>query len=668
LIESDTLRIKDSEIHSTYTINLYRTTCTALINGPGYTQFRDKHLQHITQFLNTAYNQNKEKIFREGLVGVKGQMKEHQDNDSNGEQRKDLGDPEIQHDQPLEQLVKEKLIEMKHNMEQQQHSEHDTSHVKKHQESTTLDLPELTIEANDNTEIKDSTINNENDQTESKDNQITNTHKLVGHKNTDAENKDSKTTNSEYVEMDTDEDQVKPKNIELLLTTEEEPGTQHHTSNAITVVTQTTNDGNIDIGNGSENTEIDMENKDNKTENGIHDLIQDIQKEISSIFRAQSERCEGLETQTLRKDIEHLRKAAIEKDKRITELSNRNKDLENYNKDLVKKMENITTKVLLLKTTENESERPTTGTNENMTHEIKKLKTTLKEEQTRNEQLHILNMDKSDQIRQLQEKIIDTNNHIIDLQQKVSENAIKNNDKLTEINTKMQEYKDCNTSQRTEVRNKKKDRKNEKNTQTTDQKVTKPITTIAPTKQIAKQKTKEFTGNKHHIDQDICQHMKTPDVILFGDEQLKGFSPNKIRDLNIELIEAHSTGDIEHVLSNTTEVAPTIIVHTIAGNLRDKSPEQVVKDIKTLTHKIRVNDGSRVLVSLGIPIKDAALDKKIRYTNEILKADRNITTISHDSLRSGSGMYPNRALYEDWIHLNENGLRRVASNYIYSLK
>lgn len=154
----------------------------------------------------------------------------------------------------------------------------------------------------------------------------------------------------------------------------------------------------------------------------------------------------------------------------------------------------------------------------------------------------------------------------------------------------------------------------------------------------------------------------SPDVLLVRDSQLKGFLTDRIRGLTFSVEEMHTSQEVAQSVEDKQHVPGTVILHLLTDNLMKKPVSTVVNEIRSLSKNIHRKHGSRVLVSLGLPVDDYNLNKKIKAANLLLKTDENLETIYHMAAfhRNGS---PNPYLYKDWRSPNEHGMRRVAVNF-----
>ena len=106
----------------------------------------------------------------------------------------------------------------------------------------------------------------------------------------------------------------------------------------------------------------------------------------------------------------------------------------------------------------------------------------------------------------------------------------------------------------------------------------------------------------------------------------------------------------------------TVVLHLVSESLRKEPVGAVITNIKMLAKDLRQKHGARVHISLGLPVDDYELDKKIQATNILLKNEDDIDTICHAAAFTTEG-YPNDFLYKDWIRLNRFGNKRLAVNF-----
>ena len=153
----------------------------------------------------------------------------------------------------------------------------------------------------------------------------------------------------------------------------------------------------------------------------------------------------------------------------------------------------------------------------------------------------------------------------------------------------------------------------------------------------------------------------SPDVLLVRDSQLRGFNADKISGVNFTSEKMRSAQEAAQKLRSRPTLPPTVILHLLADNLQKESVSKVTSDIQTLVKDIKQHHGSRVLVSLGLPVDDLDLTRKIKAASILLKSEGSIETICHGASFTKNG-YVNYSLYHDWIHPNERGMRRLAVN------
>ena len=74
LIEGDVMRISNKCNAFTITINFYRTTSKALINGAGLKTFQETHLPAIEEMIKMDYNQSEEQSVKYKVLGAKEEL------------------------------------------------------------------------------------------------------------------------------------------------------------------------------------------------------------------------------------------------------------------------------------------------------------------------------------------------------------------------------------------------------------------------------------------------------------------------------------------------------------------------------------------------------------------------------------------------------------------
>ena len=152
-----------------------------------------------------------------------------------------------------------------------------------------------------------------------------------------------------------------------------------------------------------------------------------------------------------------------------------------------------------------------------------------------------------------------------------------------------------------------------------------------------------------------------PKVLLVGDSQLRKFQPDRIKGVNFSL-EMRTINEASQELGEKNTLPTTVILHLLTESLRKESVSEATSKIKVLAQKLEQRHKTRVLVSLGLPVEDHNLNKRIKAANILLKADQEIVTICHTASFTTKG-YPNEYLYEDGMHPNVGGLRRLAVNF-----
>ena len=95
-----------------------------------------------------------------------------------------------------------------------------------------------------------------------------------------------------------------------------------------------------------------------------------------------------------------------------------------------------------------------------------------------------------------------------------------------------------------------------------------------------------------------------PDVLLVGDAQLREFNPDKVGGINFVPEEAHATEEATRALQGRTILPSTIVLHLVSESLRKESVSTVTTNIKALANDLSRKHGTRVLVSLGLPVDD----------------------------------------------------------------
>ena len=118
----------------------------------------------------------------------------------------------------------------------------------------------------------------------------------------------------------------------------------------------------------------------------------------------------------------------------------------------------------------------------------------------------------------------------------------------------------------------------------------------------------------------VTVHPKQPstqNVLMVADSQLRGFQPDRIKGVRFTLQEAKSMEEVSQELLNKTNLPPTIGLHLLTKSLMKDSVSKVTSDIRALTKNISQRHGTRVLVSLGLPVNDYNLNKKNQGSKRI---------------------------------------------------
>ena len=152
------------------------------------------------------------------------------------------------------------------------------------------------------------------------------------------------------------------------------------------------------------------------------------------------------------------------------------------------------------------------------------------------------------------------------------------------------------------------------------------------------------------------------EVLLVGNSQVKEFRPDKVAGYSMVKEDAYTIQEASNKLTTEEKLPPTIILHLLTNEAKKEPVSKIAKDMKTLVKNLKQKHKSRVFVSLGVPVDDFQLHKKVRAVNLLLEADESIEAINHHNSFITYG-YLNEYLYNDKIHPNEMGLRRLVANF-----
>jgi hypothetical protein len=155
-----------------------------------------------------------------------------------------------------------------------------------------------------------------------------------------------------------------------------------------------------------------------------------------------------------------------------------------------------------------------------------------------------------------------------------------------------------------------------------------------------------------------------PKILIISNSQMDRLNKDKVRGYQMMKCKVPTIqqADAEAAALVSGKDPKAIIVHLITNDVKTKKPGEVVKDLKALVTKIKSISNVPVLISLGIPVFDYDIDKKIELVNLILSSDKSLTTIQHDDSFITSGMAI-ESLYLDNFHPNQEGLKRIIVNF-----
>ena len=196
----------------------------------------------------------------------------------------------------------------------------------------------------------------------------------------------------------------------------------------------------------------------------VRDIIRDFQERLSSIISTQCMRSEGLERQLLEKEIEETKRDSKSKGNKITELERKNKELRSKLQDQEKQSHEKDKEIqrsrdqLLKKGHELELAAVKTSTpppqqqpnHQKCEEKMIGLTKQLSEAQGTIENLQRICRERTMEMSNLQQQVIDSNNLTIRLQQETSDQHFKTNERLTSMNAQLFEFLDANTGRWTD--------------------------------------------------------------------------------------------------------------------------------------------------------------------------------------------------------------------------
>ena len=151
------------------------------------------------------------------------------------------------------------------------------------------------------------------------------------------------------------------------------------------------------------------------------------------------------------------------------------------------------------------------------------------------------------------------------------------------------------------------------------------------------------------------------DILILGNSHFKMFREDRVRGLKMRREAVFTIRGAQDLVGKLKSVLKAIIVHLITNDVKTGSVGECAREMKKLVQQIRQEVGCSVYVSLGIPVWDYRLNKKIQAINEILKVSPHIETINHHQ----SFHYKGRVIYSLYIdetHQNMEGLKRIVLN------
>lgn len=172
------------------------------------------------------------------------------------------------------------------------------------------------------------------------------------------------------------------------------------------------------------------------------------------------------------------------------------------------------------------------------------------------------------------------------------------------------------------------------------------------------------SSSTQHLQQKI-QHQEDqkqqPDVLVMANSHFTGFDSKAVHDVHMVRAEVYTIKQANDYVTKSKQLPPTVILHQITNDVKDRSPMDCVRGIRNLIHTIQQQHGSRVLVSLGVPSLDHRFNQKLQAVFHLLRVSTDIELIDHHPSFNEKGR-PKADLFRNDNHPNEDGLRRIVLN------
>ncbi len=152
----------------------------------------------------------------------------------------------------------------------------------------------------------------------------------------------------------------------------------------------------------------------------------------------------------------------------------------------------------------------------------------------------------------------------------------------------------------------------------------------------------------------------SPDAVIIGHSHLKDFRPDKISGVKMEKKTAYTIDEASTLIQGEDSLPKTVFLHLVTNDVKSKSVQDCVADMKKLVTDIERKHKSKVVISLPPPVKDRALNRKIQAVNTLLQLEMECLDHYHSFTEWGECI---SFLYSrDGVHLSREGVKRLAYN------
>lgn len=160
---------------------------------------------------------------------------------------------------------------------------------------------------------------------------------------------------------------------------------------------------------------------------------------------------------------------------------------------------------------------------------------------------------------------------------------------------------------------------------------------------------------------DVKDVSHEPEVIILGNSHFKKFDRKQVHGIKMSHEATYTIADAQRYI-NSNKLPETTILHLITNDVKNgMSVAECVTKMYELISEIRQKHNTKVVVSLGVPSLTRGLNDDILTVAAILEADESLQTINHETSFT-YGDKVNTRLFEDPIHPNREGLKRLVSN------